>query len=211
MDDYKQFFYAMLPSTSVPFKRTFQHSFPAAAKLSVGSFNERKALRQKLNCRSFKWYLENVHPEAPIPSNFYSIGAVRQNSFPTLPRNSSNAQIHTIDYAMCLDTMSRKVSEALAIDLCHNQGGNQAWTLTDTEELRSAQGCVTATGSSAIVTNCGVTKWRYDMHSKQLRIADSQSCLTAPDERGDVRVEPCNADDAKQKWIIDGYNGKLRA
>uniref|UniRef100_A0A915A0J9 Glycosyltransferase 2-like domain-containing protein n=1 Tax=Parascaris univalens TaxID=6257 RepID=A0A915A0J9_PARUN len=66
MDEYKQFFYKMVP---------------AARSVDVGDLTERKALRENLQCRSFRWYLENIYPEAPIPRGFRSIGQVIQ------PRN----------------------------------------------------------------------------------------------------------------------------
>ena len=63
MDEYKDIYYAMRPQLK---------------GRSFGDVSERKALRNKLNCKSFKWYLTNIIPELDVPDMYpYGRGEVR--------------------------------------------------------------------------------------------------------------------------------------
>lgn len=45
--------------------------------VEVGDVSARKALRDKLQCKTFRWYLENVYPESQMPLEYYYLGEVR--------------------------------------------------------------------------------------------------------------------------------------
>lgn len=60
LDDYKRIFYSMMP-----------HAIELRTNVS-----KRIELRKKLKCKSFKWYLDNVFPEAALNVGFLSINKV---------------------------------------------------------------------------------------------------------------------------------------
>lgn len=51
LDDYKKYFYIVTGHD----------------KLDFGDISDRVELRQKMNCKNFRWYVENVYPEISIP------------------------------------------------------------------------------------------------------------------------------------------------
>ena len=65
MDSYKQFYY-----DTVPF----------ATRIDFGSIKERVALRKRLKCRPFSWFLRHVYPQLKIKGvRDLARGLVRQS------------------------------------------------------------------------------------------------------------------------------------
>ena len=92
MDEYKDIFYAIHPHLK---------------QYSVGDISERLALRNKLQCKSFQWYLDNVYPEQSVPN----------------PRVKADGALKNLGSGMCADVGAD--NSKLGIFPCHNQGGNQ--------------------------------------------------------------------------------------
>ncbi|EFB20157.1 hypothetical protein PANDA_017448, partial [Ailuropoda melanoleuca] len=66
MDEYKNFYYAAVPS---------------ARNVPYGNIQSRLELRKKLSCKPFKWYLENVYPELRVPDHQdIAFGALQQGT-----------------------------------------------------------------------------------------------------------------------------------
>merc|ERR1712241_432251 len=95
MDDWKDFYYQMNPG---------------ARNVDIGDLTSRKGLRDRLQCKSFRWYLETVYPESQMPLDYYYLGEIK------------NVGTHN-----CMDTMGRKSGEEVGLSYCHGMGGNQAW------------------------------------------------------------------------------------
>lgn len=82
------------------------------AKGDFGDVSSRKQLRKNLNCKSFKWYLDNVYPELFVPIDAAAQGYIRSLGF---------------GGKTCLDSSASKkdIGKNVGLYPCHNQGGNQ--------------------------------------------------------------------------------------
>lgn len=211
MDEYKAFFYKMVP---------------AARNVEAGDVTERKKLRETLQCKSFKWYLENIYPEAPLPADFKSLGAI-VNRFTE----------------KCIDTNGKKDGQSPGLQGCHGSGGNQtfqfadrhklhirvlvnrferspllvntqAWSLTGKGEIRSDDLCLSSghvyqIGSELKLERCSVSKinikhiFEFDETVGSLLHKKTGKCVTGADQR--VTLDECGVGRKDQLWQLEGY------
>ncbi|GMS89295.1 hypothetical protein PENTCL1PPCAC_11470, partial [Pristionchus entomophagus] len=182
MDGYKEFFYKMVPS---------------ARRVDAGDMTARHHLRTQLECKSFKWYLENIYPEAPLPAHYKSLGFVMIES-----------------EKKCMDTHGRKKGELAGMTGCHGQGGNQAWSYTAKGEVRSDDLCLSVGSTLGLsgavrLDKCGVAGpgqkhvFAYDKETGQLIHSKGGKCISASGDRLEMRT--CDTGDESQRWSLEAY------
>jgi len=180
MDEYKEIFYAMRPQLK---------------EKSFGDVTERKALRKKLNCKSFKWYLENVIPELNVPDMYpYGRGEVRN-----------------LGTNQCLDTMAKnEAGGEPGMYMCHGMGNNQFFMYTKKHEFWHDELCLDLVDSDpstkAKLYEChglgGNQKWEHDRDGR-IRHSLHHVCL---DVSGGSNLVLRKCDDSQtQKWRFTSY------
>jgi len=176
MDEWRDFYYAMNPG---------------AKNVDIGDLTPRKDLRDDLQCKSFRWYLETVYPESQMPLDYFFLGEIR------------NDATHN-----CLDTMGRKSGEEVGMSYCHGLGGNQVFAYTKRQQVMSDDNCLDAAGPNSPVklVRChgmgGNQAWVFNKMDKTLRHVNSGKCLTTQaDDPGTPILASC-AGSASQQWLM---------
>ncbi|ESO02077.1 hypothetical protein HELRODRAFT_65176 [Helobdella robusta] len=175
MDEYKMYYYA-----TVPIARTVHY----------GDVSSRLELRNKLHCKPFKWYLENVYPELKIPSSEdLQLGFIKQSD-------------------LCIDTMGHSKNEIVTVFACHYTGGNQDWSLTRDKKIKHFDLCITLVdehpGSTLLLQDCHPddTKqnWLYS-NNKFMNVEDNELCIDSADfELRGLNVQTCEFNKDSQVW-----------
>ncbi|XP_041365720.1 probable N-acetylgalactosaminyltransferase 9 isoform X2 [Gigantopelta aegis] len=142
------------------YKRLFYSNRKDLLDKDYGDISERKALRKKLGCKDFKWFLDNVYPEKFVVDENVKAWGMVQN------RPSS----------LCFDSLHRDDKIEYDVGLYYCQGGNsmnQVFSYSTNDELRREEVCLNAgaeNGTVARMLTCDkdkpTMKWNYNKNGQ---------------------------------------------
>ncbi|CAF4748072.1 unnamed protein product [Rotaria socialis] len=188
MDEYKRFYY--------------MHRHDLKGK-DYGDVESRRDIRKRLNCHSFKWYLENVFPEKFIlDENVHAFGEVRN------PASS-----------LCLDTLGKdeKSSIPLSIYSCQNGvSANQYFSLSKHDDLRREDTCAVTSGPGrdsllVIMAACAYIdsnqKWVLEKNGTIVHYP-SKFCLDMEGLKNNdqLQLKKCEPNKPSQQWRFEHYS-----
>uniref|UniRef100_UPI00398ED465 polypeptide N-acetylgalactosaminyltransferase 12 isoform X1 n=1 Tax=Pristiophorus japonicus TaxID=55135 RepID=UPI00398ED465 len=107
------------------YKELYYHRNPHARLEPYGDVTERRKLREKLQCKNFKWLLENVYPDIHVPEDRPGFFGMLKNKgmmnycFDYNPPNEHNL-----------------VGEKIILYQCHGMGQNQFFEFSSHNEIR---------------------------------------------------------------------------
>lgn len=187
------------------------------ANMSLGPLDQVKSLRQKLNCKSFKWYLDVVYPELNVPN---LKGVVWSGAISNAASNQ------------CIDTLQNSKGGPIGPYGCHGLHGSQAFLLDGEGILSTAQSsfeaCITSnTNGDELKSAKGCNqRWTYEIVESAPKLppsfgGDSSSqplpqgflkikgdaqgdligkCLTYKKKTHSLAMERCDEEDNSQLW-----------
>lgn len=166
----------------------------------IGDISKRLELRKKLNCKSFKWYLENVYPQKFVPTeNVKAYGRVQNKA-----KN------------LCLDDLQQVRDDPIKVGIywCHeNVQSSQFFSLTNEGLLRVEEGCLAPDLETENHGRYGVKmrpckkpskdKWELN-DNQQLRYVAMDLCLDVKGVKSSdhAYVTTCDPGRVSQKWEI---------
>ncbi|XP_030845866.1 polypeptide N-acetylgalactosaminyltransferase 13 [Strongylocentrotus purpuratus] len=181
LDGYKEFFYFM---------------YPSAIKVNAGNYTDRVELRDRLGCRSFQWYLENVFPEGGWPGRNKLYGEVR----------------HTATN-WCLDTGGRTtpITEPMVAHRCDNNV-NQIWMYTEEQEIKHSSLCLDYDVTTMTLTLMGCHQmggnqlWDYVSETGEIKNR-ARDCLDLEvdddDDSFTLTVQECDGRTSQRSWQLN--------
>ncbi|XP_061757142.1 polypeptide N-acetylgalactosaminyltransferase 14 isoform X2 [Nerophis ophidion] len=187
MDDFRLFYYS---------------ARPAARGKSYGDIRGRVELRRKLQCKSFKWYLDHVYPELKVPDDSDSqSGLIRQRHNCLESRSVDGQEVPVLMLAPCMNP-----------DGVH--APNQEWMYTPGQQIRQQHHCVSVTttfpASQLLLLPCNMAdgKQRWQKSGTHLEHQASRFCLDSAmaldglDSSRMLVISPCELSAATQRWGV---------
>ncbi|XP_059208265.1 polypeptide N-acetylgalactosaminyltransferase 10-like [Centropristis striata] len=199
MDEYAEYVYQRRPE--------YRH-------LSAGDMTAQKELRNRLNCKSFKWFMSEVAWDLP-------------KHYPMVePPAAAWGEIRNVGSGMCMEIKHFVSGSPIRLESCVKGRGEVAWshgqvlTFGWREDIRvgdpmhTRKVCFDAVSHNSPVTlyDChgmkGNQLWRY-REDKSLYHPVSNSCIdSSPSERR-VFMNSCDPSSLSQQWLFERTNATV--
>nr|XP_009675005.1 PREDICTED: N-acetylgalactosaminyltransferase 7 [Struthio camelus australis] len=179
-DEYKDYFYASRPETKA---------------LPYGDISELKKFREDHNCKSFKWFMEEIA---------YDI----TSHYPLPPKNVEWGEIRGFETSYCIDSMGHTNGGFVELGPCHRMGGNQLFRINEANQLMQYDQCLTKgpDGSKIMITHCNLNEykdWQYFKNLHRFTHVPSGKCLDRSEVLHQVFISECDSSKATQKWEMN--------
>ncbi|XP_075567292.1 polypeptide N-acetylgalactosaminyltransferase 5 [Pelecanus crispus] len=185
LDEYKELFYG--------------HAYHLVLKnLDVGNLTQQIQLRKKLQCKSFRWYLENVYPDLEAP-------LVKASG---LLVNVAMARCITVENA------------TLAFEACDVNNKNQKFNYTWLRLIQHGELCIAPAGAAGALglhrcegRSRSLTWLHRSLAAFQPELTDhiisehlqQPACLEVDPSHKALRVNACDSANPYQKWQFGNY------
>ncbi|KAK5890483.1 hypothetical protein CesoFtcFv8_014001 [Champsocephalus esox] len=185
LDEYKDLFYG----------HGYHHLLDKKST-NIGDLTDQIELRKKLQCKSFKWYLDNVFPDM------------------NAPLAKAEGLVFNQGLRKCLNMQQG----SLSFDKCDLSKQSQHFNYTWTRHIRQQDLCLApqGKGSSFALQLCDNDKpehrWFHKSSNSALaehliaEFVSKHMCLEAGPLGDTLRLNPCETGNAFQKWQFTHYN-----
>ncbi|XP_076025042.1 polypeptide N-acetylgalactosaminyltransferase 10-like [Genypterus blacodes] len=199
MDEYGEYIYQRRPE--------YRH-------LSAGDMTLQKELRNRLNCKSFKWFMAEVAWDLP------------KHYPPVEPPAAAWGEIHNVGSGMCMESKHFVSGSPLRLESCVKGRGEVSWshgqvfTFGWREDIRvgdpmhTRKVCFDAVSHNSLVTlyDChgmkGNQLWSY-RKDKSLYHSVSNSCIDSSPSDRRVFTNTCDPSSPSQQWLFERTNATV--
>lgn len=177
---------------------------PQYKSIDTGDISDQLAIRKKLNCKPFSWFMKEVAFDL---SKYYP---------PVEPEDLASGHLRNIGTGLCIDTQTMAQNTRFGLATCEMSSTNQVIRLSWHKDLRLKQRSMCFDVSQSIVKspiilyNChgmmGNQRWKYNLLTKQLFHPVSGQCLDCEAVSRNLFMVQCVTDSATQKWEFGKMN-----
>lgn len=173
------------------YKEYFYTREPLARFLDMGDITEALALKERLQCKSFQWFMDHVA---------YDVF----DKFPALPANLHWGDMRSAATGLCLDAMGKQPPAIMGLQFCHGGGNNQLMRLNAAGQLAVGERCIEADRQGVKLAFCRLGTvdgpWQYDEVTFTMLHRVQKKCIAVHPQTRQMSLMPCDPNNAYQQW-----------